>query len=103
MGDLDRCKGNLIEEGFRPSTNPLSTSIDVSIMGWDKYYLRTREIISQIQPTVISKNQIKVVVQHVQCLVHRCIGCEVFSFGSMPLKIYLSDGDIDLTSFTQHK
>jgi hypothetical protein len=72
-------------------------------VGWAKYDLRTREIISQIQPIVISKNQRKVVVQYVQRLARRCIGCEVFSFVSVPLKTYLCDGYIDLTCFRKHK
>jgi hypothetical protein len=72
-------------------------------VGWHKVYLRNKKLISQIQPTVISQNQRKVVAQYVQCLVHQCIGCDVFSFGSVPLKTYLSDGDIDLNGFSQHK
>ena len=103
MGDLDMCKGKLTKEECRPSSNPFPTAIDVIIMGWAKADLRTRELISQIEPTIISENQIKVVVQRVQCLPHRCIGCEVFSFGYVPLKTYISDGDIDLTAFNQHK
>jgi len=46
-------------------------------MGWAKVELRNREIISQIQPTVILENHRKIFVQYVQHLVHRCIGCEV--------------------------
>ena len=102
MGDLDMCKGKLTQEECRPSSNPLPTAIDVSIMSWAKVDLRTREIISQIQPTIISKNQSMVVVQKVQCILRRCIGCGVFSFGYVPLKTYLYDGDIDLTAFNQH-
>ncbi|CBI35537.3 unnamed protein product, partial [Vitis vinifera] len=30
-------------------------------------------------------------------LIRCCLGCEVFPYGSVPLKIYLLDGDIDLT------
>ena len=59
MGDLDMCKGKLTEEECRTSSNPFPTSIDVSIMGWDKSKLRAREIISQIQPIVISWVEIK--------------------------------------------
>lgn len=103
MGDLDRWQGNLTEEECRPSSNPLPTAIDVGIEGWDKAELRTGELICQIQPTVVSENQRKAVIQYVQHLLRRCFGCEVFAFGSVPLKTYLSDGDIDLTAFSQHK
>lgn len=77
MGNLDSLKGNLTEEECPPSANPLPTAIDVGIEGWSKAELRIGELISQIQPTVISENRRKAVVQYVQHLVHRCIGCEV--------------------------
>lgn len=103
MGGLDRLKGNLTEEECPPSANPLPVAIDVSTECWAKAELRTRELIYQIQPTVVSENQRKAVVQYVQRLVRRRIGCEVFAFGSVPLKTYLSDGDIDLTAFSKQK
>jgi hypothetical protein len=102
MGDLDTCKGNLTEEECLPSINPFPTSIDVSIMGWDKFDLRTRELIYQIQPTIISENQRKVVVQYVQCLVLDVLDVRFFIW-ICATETYLSDGDIDLTSFSQHK
>jgi DNA polymerase sigma len=31
------------------------------------------------------------------------LGFQVFTFGSVPLKTYLPDGDIDLTAFSEHQ
>ncbi|KAK9734246.1 hypothetical protein RND81_04G125900 [Saponaria officinalis] len=59
----------------------------------------TGEIIRQVQPTVASEERRKDVVDHVQRLLKGYLDCEVFPFGSVPLKTYLPDGDIDLTAF----
>ncbi|TXG58955.1 hypothetical protein EZV62_016784 [Acer yangbiense] len=67
------------------------------------YWLRAEEatqgIISQVQPTVASEERRKAVIDYVQRLIRNNLGCEVFPFGSVPLKTYLPDGDIDLTAF----
>ncbi|CAA0836210.1 PAP/OAS1 substrate-binding domain superfamily [Striga hermonthica] len=41
----------------------------------------------------------KRVVDYIQRLIRTCLGAEVFAYGSVPLKTYLPDGDIDLTTF----
>lgn len=66
---------------------------------WQKAEEATREIISQIQPTIISEERRRAVIDYVQRLLRNYLGCEVFPFGSVPLKTYLPDGDIDLTIF----
>ncbi|KAI7998630.1 hypothetical protein LOK49_LG10G02414 [Camellia lanceoleosa] len=60
---------------------------------------RTQKIIWQVQPTAVSEERRGKVIDYVQRLNRGCIGCEVFPFGSVPLKTYLPDGDIDLTAF----
>ncbi|XP_030926430.1 uncharacterized protein LOC115953086 isoform X3 [Quercus lobata] len=59
----------------------------------------TQGIIAQVQPTVVSENRRRAVTDYVQRLLRTWLGCEVFPFGSVPLKTYLPDGDIDLTAF----
>ncbi|KAL6645591.1 hypothetical protein ACP70R_017199 [Stipagrostis hirtigluma subsp. patula] len=39
------------------------------------------------------------VYNYVQRLIMNCLSCQVFTFGSVPLKTYLPDGDIDVTAF----
>ncbi|MBA0647340.1 hypothetical protein Goklo_015235, partial [Gossypium klotzschianum] len=48
---------------------------------------------------VVSEERRKAVIDYVQRLIRNYLGCEVFPFGSVPLKTYLPDGDIDLTAF----
>lgn len=64
---------------------------------------RTAELIARIQPNRPSEERRNAVVQYVQGLIHKCFNCEVFTFGSVPLKTYLPDGDIDLTAFSMHQ
>lgn len=64
---------------------------------------RTAELIARIQPNRPSEERRNAVVQYVQGLIHKCFNCKVFTFGSVPLKTYLPDGDIDLTAFSIHQ
>ncbi|KAK3227478.1 hypothetical protein Dsin_007340 [Dipteronia sinensis] len=66
---------------------------------WQRAEEATQGIISQVQPTVASEERRKAVIDYVQRLIRNNLGCEVFPFGSVPLKTYLPDGDIDLTTF----
>ncbi|KAI4302646.1 hypothetical protein MLD38_038366 [Melastoma candidum] len=58
-----------------------------------------RGLIDRIQPNSASEERRAAVIDYIQRLIRRCLGCEVFPFGSVPLKTYLPDGDIDLTAF----
>ncbi|KAF3966131.1 hypothetical protein CMV_009749 [Castanea mollissima] len=75
--------------------NPDPLSIDGEI--WLMAEKRTREILCAIQPTVDSEKARKEVIDYVRRLIQRYYATEVFPFGSVPLKTYLPDGDIDLT------
>ncbi|XP_039001898.1 uncharacterized protein LOC120128248 [Hibiscus syriacus] len=66
---------------------------------WRKAEETTQGIIARVQPTVVSEERRKAVIDYVQRLIRNYLGCEVFPFGSVPLKTYLPDGDIDLTAF----
>ncbi|KAL6660107.1 hypothetical protein ACP70R_002229 [Stipagrostis hirtigluma subsp. patula] len=55
------------------------------------------EVVRRVRPTEASERRRAEVVDFVRMLVGTALGCEVFVFGSVPLKTYLPDGDIDLT------
>lgn len=59
----------------------------------------TRELIRKVEPTSVSEDRRRKVVDYIQRLIRNCLGAEVFPYGSVPLKTYLPDGDIDLTAF----
>ncbi|XP_068635536.1 uncharacterized protein [Aristolochia californica] len=79
-----------------PSSNPPPLSIAAECL--QRGEETTCEIIYRIQPTVVSEQRRKDVVDYIQRLIRGWVGCEVFPFGSVPLKTYLPDGDIDLTT-----
>ncbi|KAK4582217.1 hypothetical protein RGQ29_025400 [Quercus rubra] len=88
----------------RQSSSSSSSSSSNQTAGIAAEYLQraeeaTQGIIAQVQPTVVSENRRRAVTDYVQRLLGICLGCEVFPFGSVPLKTYLPDGDIDLTAF----
>ncbi|KAL6867618.1 hypothetical protein ACP4OV_015642 [Aristida adscensionis] len=60
---------------------------------------RTAELIARIQPNAHSEGRRQAVYNYVQRLIMNCLSCQVFTFGSVPLKTYLPDGDIDVTAF----
>ncbi|KAL2921933.1 Poly(A) RNA polymerase cid14 [Bienertia sinuspersici] len=62
---------------------------------------RTAELISRIQPNWTAENHRNAVASYVQQLIAKCVPCKVFTFGSVPLRTYLPDGDIDLTAFSE--
>ncbi|KAL4021490.1 hypothetical protein IC575_020291 [Cucumis melo] len=75
-------------------SNPTAIGVDY----WGRAEEATQAIISQVQPTVVSERRRKAVIDYVQRLIRGRLRCEVFPFGSVPLKTYLPDGDIDLTA-----
>ncbi|XP_040373139.1 uncharacterized protein LOC112181964 isoform X3 [Rosa chinensis] len=68
---------------------------------WTKAEERTAELIACIQPNPPSEERRIAVADYVQRLIIKCFPCQVFTFGSVPLKTYLPDGDIDLTAFSK--
>ncbi|KAJ8898858.1 hypothetical protein K2173_008167 [Erythroxylum novogranatense] len=99
MGDLRACspepKVAFVEE--KPSSSSLLSSNQTEY--WQKAEAVTEEIIAKVQPTLVSEERRKAVIDYVKRLIKNSIGFEVFPFGSVPLKTYLPDGDIDLTVF----
>lgn len=70
---------------------------------WSKAEERTTELIACIQPNPLSEKRRNAVADYVQRLITKCFPCQVFTFGSVPLKTYLPDGDIDLTAFSENQ
>ncbi|KAL2345897.1 hypothetical protein Fmac_007182 [Flemingia macrophylla] len=70
---------------------------------WLKAEERTAELIACIQPNPPSEDRRHAVADYVQRLITKCFPCQVFTFGSVPLKTYLPDGDIDLTAFSKNQ
>ncbi|KAL6568770.1 hypothetical protein OROHE_004454 [Orobanche hederae] len=67
---------------------------------WATAERATHKIIRKVQPNSVSDERRKKVVDYIQRLIRNCLGAEVFLYGSVPLKTYLPDGDIDLTTFS---
>ncbi|KAH6765735.1 PAP/OAS1 substrate-binding domain superfamily [Perilla frutescens var. hirtella] len=55
------------------------------------------EVLNCVHPTLDSEEKRRDVIDYVQQLVKTHLNCEVVPYGSVPLKTYLPDGDIDLT------
>ncbi|XP_073024512.1 uncharacterized protein [Primulina eburnea] len=57
----------------------------------------SQEVLNCIHPTLDSEEERSDVIDHLQRLIKTHVNCDVFPYGSVPLKTYLPDGDIDLT------
>ncbi|KAI3667811.1 hypothetical protein L6452_42880 [Arctium lappa] len=94
MGDLAMDE----DRPFLPSfalCNPDPNSIRVET--WVLAEDPVRDVLNCIHPTLDSDEKRKDVIEHVQMLIRCNLRLEVFPYGSVPLKTYLPDGDIDLT------
>ncbi|KAI3498226.1 hypothetical protein L1887_33996 [Cichorium endivia] len=101
MGDHEEWsqpRGGLSPNGLLPNAGPFLESLDS--VRWLKAEERTAELIACIQPNQPSEERRNAVADYVQRLIMKCFPCQVFTFGSVPLKTYLPDGDIDLTAFS---
>ncbi|KAK1357093.1 hypothetical protein POM88_050349 [Heracleum sosnowskyi] len=66
---------------------------------WAVAETAARNIISKLHPTVASHTTRFQVINYLRRLIKNLSGFEVFPYGSVPLKTYLPNGDIDLTVF----
>ncbi|KAH7672503.1 Polynucleotide adenylyltransferase protein [Dioscorea alata] len=105
MGDLQgwlpRADGVAGELNPAPASPPAVENphpMVIEAVRWRRAENATGAIIERIQPTRVSEDRRRAVVDYVQRLVKHFTGSEVFPFGSVPLKTYLPDGDIDLTA-----
>ncbi|KAH6767345.1 nucleotidyltransferase [Perilla frutescens var. hirtella] len=100
MGENEGCAepGGRSPNGLLPGAGPVMQAVDTE--RWSRAEERTAELISCIQPNQLSEERRNAVAEYVQRLIMKCFPCQVFTFGSVPLKTYLPDGDIDLTAFS---
>ncbi|KAF3327374.1 Poly(A) RNA polymerase cid14 [Carex littledalei] len=104
MGDLEpwmvQSNGHLSQpnpEGLlHYGPNPDPTTIDE--VTWQRAEEAAQEVIRHVHPTNASEKSRKAVVEYVNHIITKYIGTVVSPFGSVPLKTYLPDGDIDLTA-----
>ncbi|KAI5069033.1 hypothetical protein GOP47_0015334 [Adiantum capillus-veneris] len=78
------------------SRSPFSSSEYDEI--WRDAEEKNSVLLNRIQPSKYSEECRKDVINYVKSLLETEIRCKVFSFGSVPLKTYLPNGDIDLTA-----
>ncbi|KAL9270826.1 hypothetical protein AKJ16_DCAP22775 [Drosera capensis] len=99
------------EDWVRPSVMPngllpgVSGSVIRDIDGdrWLNAEKKTADLIACIQPNQPSEERRNAVADYVQRLIRKCFPCEVCTFGSVPLKTYLPDGDIDVTTLCENQ
>ncbi|XP_019159819.1 PREDICTED: uncharacterized protein LOC109156416 isoform X2 [Ipomoea nil] len=84
--------------GRRTAIHPDPSAIDVDI--WALAEETAQEVVNYIHPTMDSEEKRKDVTDFMQRLIRCYAPCEVFPYGSVPLKTYLPDGDIDLTALS---
>ncbi|KAL5075324.1 hypothetical protein RYX36_014308 [Vicia faba] len=90
-----------IQENLLASSSPNQPHLPIDEELWLMAEERAQEILCTIQPNVVSEVNRKQIIDFVQRLIGGYYGGEVFVFGSVPLKTYLPDGDIDLTVLSQ--
>ncbi|KAI3829952.1 hypothetical protein L1987_04084 [Smallanthus sonchifolius] len=96
MGDLGMDEDRPFLPSFAaPLCNPDPNSIRAET--WVLVEDPAREVLNCIYPTLDSEEKRKDVIEYVQKLIRFNLPLEVFPYGSVPLKTYLPDGDIDLT------
>ncbi|XP_059629088.1 uncharacterized protein LOC132271666 isoform X2 [Cornus florida] len=100
-------EGWMQRNGFHPNgllpNEAASVTREIDPDRWLIAEGRTAELIACIQPNQPSEERRNAVLNYVQQLITRSFSCEVFAFGSVPLKTYLPDGDIDLTAFSKNQ
>nr|AAM76764.1 hypothetical protein [Arabidopsis thaliana] len=82
------------------SLSPKTTPIEAEV--WLIAEARAQEILCAVQPNYLAERSRNKIISNLQTLLWERLGIEVYLFGSMPLKTYLPDGDIDLTVLTHH-
>ncbi|XP_025013825.2 uncharacterized protein LOC8260858 [Ricinus communis] len=99
MGDLQWCLSSCSSStSSSHSLDLYPLSIDSEL--WLMAEKRTQEILWVLQPSSSSEQKRKEVIDYIQRLIKHHYATEVFPFGSVPLKTYLPDGDIDLTALS---
>ncbi|CAN8267863.1 unnamed protein product [Cochlearia groenlandica] len=92
----------LFPNGLLPG-KAASVTRQLDLERWAKAEDRTAKLIACIQPNPPSEDRRNAVARYVRRLIMECFPRQVFTFGSVPLKTYLPDGDIDLTAFSTNQ
>ncbi|KAL0458878.1 UNVERIFIED_CONTAM: hypothetical protein Slati_0515000 [Sesamum latifolium] len=82
--------------GSRSSTQPDPASLSEESLSAAEE--AAQQVLNCVHPTLDSEEKRRDIVDYVQRLIKSHLNCEVFPYGSVPLKTYLPDGDIDLTA-----
>ncbi|GAB4826266.1 hypothetical protein Ancab_009131 [Ancistrocladus abbreviatus] len=94
-------------DGFHPNgllpNSAASVTRLLDLERWARAEERAAQLLTCIQPDWPSEKHRNAVASYLQELISKCISCQVFTFGSVPLKTYLPDGDIDLTAFSENQ
>ncbi|KAJ4786916.1 PAP/OAS1 substrate-binding domain superfamily [Rhynchospora pubera] len=108
MGDLEpwpgHANGILSEPNPESLLNPYPPNPDLTTIDeatWQRAEEAAQEVLRHIHPTVASEKSRMAVVEYVDHIITKYIGTVVSPFGSVPLKTYLPDGDIDLTALVE--
>lgn len=94
--DLVVTSGLIADEPWEPA--PQSNPWFIGNQRWNKAEKAAEGIISKFQPTIVAEQKRDAVINYLQRLLKDNLDCEVFAYGSVPLKTYLPDGDIDLSA-----
>ncbi|XP_059659864.1 uncharacterized protein LOC132306489 isoform X2 [Cornus florida] len=81
-----------------PLSNPDPSSIGEE--SWAIAEKATQEVLCGIQPTEASEQMRQEIIDYVTRLIRGRLGWKVYPYGSVPLRTYLPDGDIDLTAIS---
>ncbi|KAL9680056.1 hypothetical protein QQ045_017930 [Rhodiola kirilowii] len=84
-----------------PYFNPDPFCIPLST--WAVAEEAAKQVIARVHPTHDADQKRKDVTDYLQTLVRSATGAQLFPYGSVPLKTYLPDGDIDLTALSSTK
>ncbi|CAN1297604.1 hypothetical protein LINPERPRIM_LOCUS23529 [Linum perenne] len=96
MGYHERSSSPVYSSSFscpRPELNPLCIDSELWLMAEHRIF----EILCSVQPALASEQKRHDVISYIMRLIKAHYSTEVFAVGSVPLKTYLPDGDIDLT------
>ncbi|GAB2217450.1 hypothetical protein Drorol1_Dr00000641 [Drosera rotundifolia] len=95
-------RSEVIPNGLLPGVSG-SVIRDLDADRWLKAEKKTADLIACIQPNQPSEERRNAVADYVQRLIMKCFPCQVCTFGSVPLKTYLPDGDIDVTTLCENQ
>ncbi|PWA71467.1 polymerase, nucleotidyl transferase domain-containing protein [Artemisia annua] len=72
-------------------------SLETGSERWQEAERVTKQIMREFRPTTMAERKRLEVIDFIEELLRRNLGINVLAYGSVPLKTYLPDGDIDLT------